>query len=139
MLYGQNDAIPAFWGSVNGTLMFFSTHASALSRSMALTRSHFSFDNFMPGTTGLPSTRMAPRQMVQIPAPSRYAVVWLPSFSSRNWSRMSGAGAPAAISARTAADRPYLIFAFMDIYQDLSVSEPWICLSVPACCLRLLT
>ncbi len=34
---------------------------------------------------------------------------------------------------RTAADRPYLIFAFMDIYQDLSVSEPWICLSVPAC------
>ncbi len=56
------------------------------------------------------------------PRPSRYAVVWLPSFSSRNWSRMSGAGAPAAISARTAADRPYLIFAFMDIYQDLSVS-----------------
>ena len=29
---------------------------------------------------------------------------------------------PTAISARTAADRPYLIFAFMDIYQDLSVS-----------------
>ncbi|EZC91200.1 hypothetical protein BY88_14190 [Escherichia coli O157:H7 str. K5602] len=106
MLYGQNDAIPAFWGSVSGTLMFFSTHASALSRSMALTRSHFSFDSFMPGTTGLPSTRMAPRQMVQIPAPSRYAVVWLPSFSSRNWSRISGAEAPAAISARTAADKP---------------------------------
>nr|WP_213055736.1 hypothetical protein [Escherichia coli] len=31
-------------------------------------------------------------------------------------------GAPTAISARTAADRPYLIIAFMDIYQDLSVS-----------------
>ncbi|EYW72840.1 hypothetical protein BY20_02940 [Escherichia coli O157:H7 str. 2011EL-2101] len=119
MLYGQNDAIPAFWGSVSGTLMFFSTHASALSRSMALTRSHFSFDSFMPGITGLPSTRVAPRQMVQIPAPSRYAVVWLPSFSSRNWSRISGADAPAPISARTAADRPYLIFAFMDIYRFL--------------------
>ncbi|EYV51645.1 hypothetical protein BX42_21965 [Escherichia coli O145:NM str. 2010C-3507] len=107
--------------------MFFSTHASALSRSMALTWSHFFFDNFMPGTTGLPSTLVAPRQMVQIPAPSRYAVVWLPSFSSRNWSRISGAGAPAAISARTAADRPYLILVFMDIYQDLSVPNPWIC------------
>ncbi|EYY05624.1 hypothetical protein BX93_05685 [Escherichia coli O111:NM str. 2011C-3170] len=119
MLYGQNDAIPAFWGSVSGTRMFFSTHASALSRSMALTRSHFSFDSFMPGITGLPSTRVAPRQMVQIPAPSRYAVVWLPSFSSRNWSRISGADAPAPISARTAADRPYFIFSFMGIYRFL--------------------
>ncbi|EIN46157.1 hypothetical protein ECFRIK1985_1669, partial [Escherichia coli FRIK1985] len=37
------------------------------------------------------------------------------------------ADAPAPISARTAADRPYLIFAFMDIYQGLSISNPWIC------------
>ncbi len=39
----------------------------------------------------------------------------------------SGAGALAAISARTAADRLYLIFTFMDIYQDLSASNPRIC------------
>ncbi|EIH90778.1 hypothetical protein ECJB195_1961 [Escherichia coli JB1-95] len=31
--------------------------------------------------------------------------------------------APAAISARTAADRPYLILVFMDIYQDLSATD----------------
>ncbi len=47
---------------------------------------NFSFDSFIPGKTGFPSTIVAPRQMVQMPEPSRYAVVWLPSFSSRNWS-----------------------------------------------------
>ncbi|WP_216080778.1 hypothetical protein, partial [Shigella sonnei] len=30
-----------------------------------------------------------------------------------------------AISARTAADRPYLIFALMDIYQDATNERYW--------------
>ena len=37
MLYGQNEAILAFCGSVSGTYIFRSTHARALSRSMAFT------------------------------------------------------------------------------------------------------
>jgi hypothetical protein len=37
MLYGQKLAIPTFCGAVSGTLMFWSTHASALLRSIAFT------------------------------------------------------------------------------------------------------
>ncbi len=40
--------------------------------------------NFIPCVTGLPSTRVAPRHIVHMPAPSRYEVRLLPSFSFRN-------------------------------------------------------
>lgn len=40
----------------------------------------FFLRQFHTGKTGFPSTIVAPRQMVQMPDPSRYAVVWLPSF-----------------------------------------------------------
>ena len=58
-------------------------------------------------------------------------------FSSRNWSRISGAGAPTAISARTAADRPYLIFAFHGYLSGFIGFCPRTGLSVPVSDLRL--
>jgi len=43
---------PLFCGSVSGTLILRSTHASALSRSMALTWSHFFLRQFHIGKNG---------------------------------------------------------------------------------------
>lgn len=46
---------------------------------MALTVAFF-LRQFHIGKNGFPSTTVAPRQMVHMPEPSRYAIVWLPSF-----------------------------------------------------------
>lgn len=40
----------------------------------------FFLRQFHIGKTVFPSTTVAPRQMVHMPEPSRYAIVWLPSF-----------------------------------------------------------
>ncbi len=100
-----------------------STHASALSRSMALTPGAFSFDSFMPGITGLPSTTVAPRQMVHMPEPSRYAFVWLPSFRPET-GQVSESRRACGNQRQNSSRQAVSDFTFMDIYQDLSVSEP---------------
>ncbi|UPU16067.1 hypothetical protein [Escherichia phage ZCEC13] len=85
MLYGQNDAIPTCCTGFSFTGIFSRTHSSDFCASLSFRRSHCFSVSRIPFVTGLPSMRVIPRQMVQIPLPSRYAVVRLPSFSFRNW------------------------------------------------------
>ncbi len=88
----------------------------------------FFLRQFHPGITGLPSTIVAPRQMVHMP--SHRGMQWCdsPLFhpeTDRDVRGRSTGGNQCQNSGRQAV----LIFTFMDIYQDLSASNPRICKS----------